>query len=835
MRLPFSVKTSLLLVLAVAPGALGQRAAIVKDIRPGAEGSSPGVSDVPASGFVELDGRAYFLARDGEGAANLWRTDGTFTGTVKVVELGGGCLPGAGASEVCFPANLVTAGGALFFANLGSSGVELWRSDGTPAGTRIYADINDGRESSLFYPNVEGGYFGDLTPAGTEVYCVADDGRRGQSLWRTDAATGGMVFLKNGATRILGAAGSQVYFTDGPQLWTSDGSVAGTRQLNTFAGGISGEAAALGSRLIFSADDGRGFEPWRAASDGVEILGDFFPGAQSSIPVAFVTVGDQVFFSARDDVHGFGLWKTDGTRGGTVLVKDPYAGLDPLLDVAPTELTSLGGRLYFAAEDGASGLEPWVSDGTTAGTRRLADIRRGSSGSITPSGEGARGRFLAAAGSTVWFNANDGLSGAELWATNGTAAGTRLAADVLTGPGSGDPAAAVFVAGNLVFSATDGGLGGLTIHGQELHGIAVGEGCAEEVIVDNGQSGTQSSGIWSTSRGSLSFGGASVWARASSSFVPTYTFEASLVPGVYEVLEWHSSFSTRTTGARHLVTHAGGTTAVLVDQSVGGGVWNSLGTFTFADRGRVVIRAEDSARSTNADAVRFVCRNRDLPLAVIDGIAPRPARTGESVCFSGQIDSSLRPAAYEWTSSLQPGVILGTEPSFCRNDLVAGTHQVQFRVQDASGAWSPPSFEELIVEGDGACDERIVDNATPGATSFTGKWSPSPTPSPFGGSSVWAKPPGADRPYTYTFSITLPAGNYEVFEWHTVWSSRARAVEHVLTSGGSSHTALVDQSVRGGQWNSLGVHSLEGPTTVTIRATDTQRSTNADAIRFVCR
>ena len=135
MRLPVSLKISLLLVLAVARGALAQRAAIVKDIHPGSGGSSPGVSDVPASGFVELGGGAFFFARDGEGAANLWRTDGTFTGTVKVVELGGGCLPGGGSSEFCLPANLVSAGGALFFANLGSSGVELWRSDGTPAGT----------------------------------------------------------------------------------------------------------------------------------------------------------------------------------------------------------------------------------------------------------------------------------------------------------------------------------------------------------------------------------------------------------------------------------------------------------------------------------------------------------------------------------------------------------------------------------------------------------------------------------------------------------------------------------------------------------------------------
>lgn len=813
-----------------------QSARILQDIRPGVDSSLPGVSDVPASGLVSLNGKVYFFAQDRVGPANLWESDGTVEGTVKVVDLGGSCLPGRGGVSFCFPANLVASGGFLYFANVGSTGVELWRSDGTRGGTGIFRDINDGPGHSLFVPGDNGGYFGSLTDAAGRLFFIADNGIQGQSLWTSDGTDAGTFLVKNGASKIATAVGADVFFFDGPSFWVSDGTTAGTRFLKRFSGAI-GEVVAAQGQLILAADDGQGSELWRATVNGTEQFLDLVPGVNGSEPDDFTDVGGVVYFSARDEVNGFAIWRTDGTAAGTRLVKDPNptAGTGDPADRRPGALHSANGLLYFAADDGVHGFEPWTSDGTEVGTKRLADIRVGPEGSMAASGGGVSGQFFAAGG-TVWMVADDGVRGRELWQTDGPGAGAELAADVLPGAGSGDPRAFAFVNRTLVFTAVDGRENGSPLHGIELFALAVGDACREAVVIDNGAPGTSATGLWKVSNAAGALASSSLWNRGSVGVVPSYSFEASLTPAAYEVFEWHSVFSGRSRAVRHVIAHAGGTSAILVDQSVGGGRWNSLGVFTFSGKGLVTIRAEDRELSTNADAIRFVCRTRALPTAVILGIAPRPARAGETVCFDGAPGSGANAVAFEWTSSLQPGVLLSSEPSFCRSDLVPGDHQVFFRVRDLNGEWSLPTVERLLIEGRvDECGETIVDNRSLNARALVGIWQASATQQSFGDGSVWAKPPSASLPHTFEFKADLTPGFYEVYEWHSVWSTRSRAVEHVITGGNQTSTVIVDQSIDGGRWNSLGTFSFAGPSTVTIRATDTQRSTNADAILFVCR
>ncbi len=76
----------------------------------------------------------------------------------------------------------------------------------------------------------------------------------------------------------------------------------------------------------------------------------------------------------------------------------------------PNLLTNVGNTLYFVADDGVAGLELWTSDGTSAGTVRVKDIA--SVGSSSPTA-------LTDVSGMLYFVANDGTSGIELWRSNG--------------------------------------------------------------------------------------------------------------------------------------------------------------------------------------------------------------------------------------------------------------------------------------------------------------------------------------------------------------------------------------------------------------------------------
>ena len=114
----------------------------------------------------------------------------------------------------------------------------------------------------------------------------------------------------------------------------------------------------------------------------------------------------------------------------------------------------VGGLLYFAADDGVHGKEVWSSDGTFMGTRMVADI--------DPAGDGAAYRIdIAQVGSELLFAAKDGTSGTELWRSDGTAEGTSPVADIWPGADSSYPGKFIVLNEMLLFIARDGTGGGL--------------------------------------------------------------------------------------------------------------------------------------------------------------------------------------------------------------------------------------------------------------------------------------------------------------------------------------------------------------------------------------
>src|SRR5436190_23686665 len=141
-----------------------------------------------------------------------------------------------------------------------------------------------------------------------------------------------------------------------------------------------------------------------------------------------------------------GLYVTDGTSVGTHLLQN----------VTPdfSSPAVIGDTVFFEANDGTDGFELWRSDGTVTGTFMVADIHPGTVGSNP--------YYLVNINGTLFFEANDGSHGSELWESNGTTAGTFMVADIYPGTFGSSPDNLTNVNGTLFFAATD------STHGREL-------------------------------------------------------------------------------------------------------------------------------------------------------------------------------------------------------------------------------------------------------------------------------------------------------------------------------------------------------------------------------
>ena len=182
----------------------------------------------------------------------------------------------------------------------------------------------------------------------------------------------------------------------------------------------------LGGQVVFVADDGQtGSELWTTdgtAAGTVQVL-DVLPGPDGSQPSNLTVVGSDLFFTALDDDDEFDIWKTDGTATGTVKVFDANDnGV-----YYPTDLTASGSNLFFTAYEQATGYELWISDGTSAGTMLVQDINSVQDTIDRPS-------QLTDVNGTLFFTSPDnGYDNVELWKSDGTSAGTVMVAEVNPG------------------------------------------------------------------------------------------------------------------------------------------------------------------------------------------------------------------------------------------------------------------------------------------------------------------------------------------------------------------------------------------------------------------
>ncbi len=467
-----------------------------------------------ASNFTILGSTLYFAGTDDYYGTELWKSDGTTAGTrmVKNIHQGShrGLLPYDSSTPIfqygelpnsSFPTGLISIGGMLYFAATDSTaGRELWKSDGTAAGTVLVKDILSGfhQEYRTEYEQQEaraidvpnGSSPRQLINFRGALYFSAE-GR----LWRSDGTAAGTVLVKNvrsggpGFLYEFVNVGGTLYFVaenlqNVQELWKSDGTATGTVLLKTIQRTVNGfsnspDLINVGGTLYFTANEAAsGIELWRTDGTvaGTRIVKDLHSGPLDSFPKQLVNVGGVLYFSADDGNSSRKLWQSNGTAAGTKLVSSIRSG-NPFSPSNPTDLTNIDGTLYFVSNDEVAGQVFWISNGTSAGTVPIKLLQENDSS--TP-------REFANANGILYFSANDGVHGTELWKSDGTSNGTVLVKDIRSGSNGSDPGNLTSVGPVVYFTANDG------VNGTELwksDGTSNGT-----VLVKNIRSGSNSSG-----------------------------------------------------------------------------------------------------------------------------------------------------------------------------------------------------------------------------------------------------------------------------------------------------------------------------------------------------
>lgn len=194
-------------------------------------------------------------------------------------------------------------------------------------------------------------------------------------------------------------------------------------------GGTNTVDALSSGYFFFLGDDGfHGPELW--VTDGTE-TGTRMVTTTGIQPSAIAEIGNIAYFTGFDGVHDGELWTSDGTEAGTRLVKDINQTGSYLSFSSPNGFTLYNGKVYFTAMDGVRGKQVWVTDGTEAGTKMLAEIGIGSG--WDPAYTGSDPKSYIEYKGLLYFSADDGVHGGQLWVTDGTEAGTRVFAGLRAG------------------------------------------------------------------------------------------------------------------------------------------------------------------------------------------------------------------------------------------------------------------------------------------------------------------------------------------------------------------------------------------------------------------
>ena len=305
------------------------------------------------------------------------------------------------------------------------------------------------------------------------------------------------------------------------ELWCGDGTGPGTSDVTSGQTGTAfgrvDEMVAIGETLYFSANRGStpyGFELWKFENNTLQLVKDIWPNSGNGEPSKLTVFGNKLLFVANDGTNGPEPWVSDGTPGGTFMLKDINPGFvfsngggAAIESFGVVDVPGVGLRGYFGADDrntndgdpsnddaAGGNRELWVTDGTIAGTQFLADLNPGPGGTSPQGYTLFNGDMLFTAATDpsipdlysydgtnftlldrfsgrptqftltstdVYFSANGRttgtLAGLELWRSDGAVAGAVLLEDINVGGIGSNPTDLTILATNILFSAGQNG------------------------------------------------------------------------------------------------------------------------------------------------------------------------------------------------------------------------------------------------------------------------------------------------------------------------------------------------------------------------------------------
>lgn len=400
---------------------------LVKDLRPG-----PGNEDSTPTSFFVYDGRLFFSATTDNGRF-VFSTDGTDAGTdyvrfdnavtgLPAINTFGTTLFFEYNSNLYFDAKNNSNPNTQIVKLTGSSNAvtsvfDLTNHTGfnqsrfvSPAGINnkivfnplvgsqveptVIDLLNPTNSGTLYDVNPGGSNTSSplqFTLFGTNCFFVASNADSGRELWKTDGTTAGTslymdVFSGSGTANVdqLIVLGSQLIFaathpTLGRELFRTNGagSLTVLKDINTSGNSNPANCAVIDGLLYFSADNGaNGQALWISAGTSLSTYVITNSGAN---PRKFTKIGSTVFYVADHGVYGTELFKTDGVAGGagTSVIKN--INPNTAQGSSPDNLVAYNGKLYFTADDGTNGRQLWVSDGTDAGTTMITINSSGTS------------------------------------------------------------------------------------------------------------------------------------------------------------------------------------------------------------------------------------------------------------------------------------------------------------------------------------------------------------------------------------------------------------------------------------------------------------------------